>query len=64
MLLATWAEALGNDPMPIIWKKDHQVLADKPHAWDPLNDDLKCFFNSLPQDGILQDVEFLISEFA
>ena len=64
MLLQLWPQTMGQLAVPQIWQTVHHFLSDTPldihlHA---VNDDLVGFFNSVPQDRLLDAVNSLILE--
>ena len=64
MLLQLWPQTMGQLAVPQIWQAVHRFLSDTNldinlHA---VNDDLVGFFNSVPQDRLLDAVNSLILE--
>ena len=64
MQLQLWPQTMGQLAVPQIWQTVHHFLSDTPldihlHA---VNDDLVGFFNSVPQDRLLDAVNSLILE--
>ena len=62
MLLQLWPQTMGQLAVPQIWQTVHRFLSDTSldvnlHA---VNDDLVGFFNSVPQDRLLDAVNSLI----
>ena len=65
ILFTIWGENFGRSTMPVMWQKLHYVFAHT-HVDEELsfhNDDLVGFFNSIPQDRLLQMVKRLVDEY-
>ena len=69
VLHTTWTGHFGDTSSPEIWKEVHQLLAanDQPETCHRellfFNHDLVGFFNSIPQQAIIDSVRLLIDEF-
>lgn len=64
ILQYTWPEILGLDKTPVIWSKLHSFLQqDDTEEYEVINDDLVGFFNAIPQERIIQSVQFLLEEY-
>ena len=71
IISTVWPQCMGTAPMPIIFQQLHSFLKQLPRhdPSDPtthfiaLNDDLIGFFNALPQDRIINDLQQLIDQF-
>ena len=64
MLLQLWPQAMGQLAVPQIWSRIHAFFKDTSPEFtlDNINDDLVGFFNSVPQDRLLDAINSLITE--
>ena len=64
MLLQLWPQAMGQLAVPQIWSRTHTFFNDTSTEFilDNINDDLVGFFNSVPQDRLLDAINSLITE--
>ena len=64
MLLQLWPQAMGQLAVPQIWSRIHTFFNDTSTEFilDNINDDLVGFFNSVPQDRLLDAINSLITE--
>ena len=64
MLLQLWPQAMGQLAVPQIWSRIHTFFKDTSTEFilDNINDDLVGFFNSVPQDRLLDAINSLITE--
>lgn len=64
MLKQVWPQSLGQFSTPEIWKAVHVFFqkADSDIDLHTLNDDLIGFFNSVPQQKLLQAVQILVRD--
>ena len=62
MLREVWPQQLGQQSVPQIWNTIHSAFREIPEEvhLQFLNDDLVSFFNSVPQDRLLNAVQALI----
>eukprot|EP00438_Fugacium_kawagutii_P032670 Skav216066 [mRNA] locus=scaffold2261:170570:172063:- [translate_table: standard] len=63
MLQETWPQIMGQLSTPQIWQRVHQLFTETDPAVHlvAINDDLVGFFNSVPQDRLLDAVSSLIA---
>ena len=64
MLLQLWPQNMGQLAVPQIWSRIHAFFNDAPteFTFGDINDDLVGFFNSVPQDRLLDAINSLITE--
>lgn len=64
MLMQLWRQTMGQFAVPQIWSNLHSFFTDAPDELRlvNINDDLVGFFNSVPQDRLLDSVQSLILE--
>ena len=64
MLLQLWPQTMGPLAVPQIWSRIHEFFHDTPTDFTlaNINDDLVGFFNSVPQDRLLDAINSLILE--
>lgn len=62
MVLQLWPQTMGQLAVPQIWSRVHGFFRDTPTEFNlsNINDDLVRFFNSVPQDRLLDAVNSLI----
>ena len=62
MLLQLWPQTMGQLAVPQIWSRVHAFFTDAPIEFtlSNVNDDLVGFFNSVPQDRLLDATNTLI----
>ena len=62
MLLQLWPQTMGQLAVPQIWSRVHAFFTDTPSEFtlSNVNDDLVGFFNSVPQDRLLDAINTLI----
>ena len=62
MLLQLWPQTMGQLAVPQIWSRVHALFTDTPIEFtlSNVNDDLVGFFNSVPQDRLLDAINTLI----
>ena len=64
MVLQLWPQSMGQLAVPQIWSRIHTFFRDTPTDFvlANINDDLVGFFNSVPQDRLLDAINSLIQE--
>ena len=64
MVLQLWPQSMGQLAVPQIWSRIHTFFHDTPTDFElaNINDDLVGFFNSVPQDRLLDAINSLIQE--
>ena len=64
MLLQLWPQSMGQLAVPQIWSRIHAFFRETSteFTFDNINDDLVGFFNSVPQDRLLDAINSLITQ--